>query len=49
MIYMAGAYLVIWAASFIFILSMLQRQTKLEAELKVLQDIVQEKTAEGKT
>ncbi|MDQ1300414.1 MAG: hypothetical protein QG637_331 [Chloroflexota bacterium] len=43
MIYMAGAYLIIWAAAFVFILSMLRRQSKLEAELKALQEMSQEK------
>jgi CcmD family protein len=43
MIYMAGAYLIIWGASFAFILSMLRRQSKLEAELKALQELSQEK------
>lgn len=42
MIYMAGAYLIIWAASFVFILSMLRRQSKLEAELKQLQELTQD-------
>lgn len=45
MIYMAGAYLIIWAASFIFILSMLRRQSKLEAELKQLQELKQDAEA----
>lgn len=45
MIYMAGAYLIIWAASFVFILSMLRRQSKLEAELKLLQELKQEQGA----
>jgi CcmD family protein len=48
MIYMAGAYLIIWAASFVFILSMLRRQSKLEAELKALQELSQEKGLGGK-
>jgi len=38
MIYLAGAYLIIWAASFVLILSMVQRQSRLEAELKALRD-----------
>lgn len=45
MIYMAGAYLIIWAASFVFILSMLRRQSKLEAELKQLQELKQDAEA----
>jgi CcmD family protein len=43
MIYMAGAYMIIWAASLIFILSMLRRQSKLEAELKALRELSHEK------
>jgi CcmD family protein len=42
---MAGAYLIIWAAVFIFLLVMLRRQSKLAAELKALQEAVQEKDA----
>jgi len=45
MIFMAGAYLIIWGLSFIFILTMLRRQAKLDAELKALQEVVQEKEA----
>lgn len=45
MIYLAGAYLIIWAASFVLILSMVQRQSRLEAELKALRDLQQEKAA----
>ena len=45
MAYMAGAYLIIWGASFIFILTMLRRQSKLDAELKALQEVAQEKEA----
>lgn len=42
MIYMTGAYLVIWAASFVLILSMARRQAKLEGELRTLQEIAQD-------
>ena len=43
MIYMAGAYLIIWGAVFIFLITMLRRQAKLNAELKALQEVAQEK------
>ncbi|MGC8779315.1 MAG: CcmD family protein [Anaerolineae bacterium] len=43
MIYLTGAYLVIWAASFVFILSVARRQARLEAELKTLQELSREK------
>jgi CcmD family protein len=45
MTYMAGAYLIIWGASFIFIITMLRRQAKLDAELKALQEMAREKEA----
>jgi CcmD family protein len=45
MAFMAGAYVIIWGASFIFILTMLRRQAKLDAELKALQEVAQEKEA----
>jgi len=45
MTYMAGAYLIIWGASFIVILTMLRRQSKLDAELKALQEVAQHKEA----
>ena len=45
MMYMAGAYLIIWGAAFIFILTMLRRQAKLDAELKALQEAVQQNEA----
>ena len=48
MIYMAGAYLIIWAASFALIISMLRRQNKLNAELSALREIAEEKSAGGK-
>jgi CcmD family protein len=44
MIYMAGAYVVIWAASFIFILSMVRRQAKLDSELQMLREIAQDRS-----
>ncbi len=43
MIYLTGAYLIIWAASFVCILSIARRQAQLEAELKALQDLGRDK------
>lgn len=48
MLYMTGAYLVIWAASFALIISMLRRQAKLHAELNTLRELAQEKSAHDK-
>ncbi|MEJ5199695.1 MAG: CcmD family protein [Anaerolineae bacterium] len=45
MVYLTGAYLIIWAASFAFILSVARRQARLEAELKALQELSREKGA----
>ena len=38
MVYMTGAYLVIWAAAFVFILSMVRRQAKIDSELQSLRE-----------
>ncbi len=45
MIYMTGAYLIIWAASFVLILSMVRRQSKIDRELEALQEVAREKEA----
>jgi CcmD family protein len=42
MIYMVAAYLVIWLASFVFILSMVQRQRHLRSEIEALREVVGE-------
>ena len=46
---MAGAYVIIWGASFIFILTMLRRQAKLDAELKALQEVARKKKPDDST
>ena len=48
MVYMAGAYLIIWAAVFVFILSMLRRQSKLDAEIKALREMSQERNVKSR-
>jgi CcmD family protein len=45
MIYLTGAYLIIWAASFALILSMVRRQAKIDRELQALQEVAREKDA----
>ncbi len=45
MTYMVAGYLVIWLVSFILILSMVFRQRKIEQELAVLREALQEKDA----
>jgi CcmD family protein len=40
MAYMVAAYLIIWLAAFVFILSMVRRQASLQREIAVLQDLV---------
>jgi CcmD family protein len=39
MAYMVGGYLIIWAASFVFIISMVQRQRRLQRELETLKEV----------
>lgn len=43
MIYMVAAYLIIWAASFGLIFSMVRRQSNLRREISALKEISQEK------
>ncbi len=45
MTYMVAGYLVIWLVSFILILSMVFRQRKIEQELAVLREALQDKDA----
>ncbi len=40
--YMVAAYLVIWACSFAFIFSMVQRQRAVQRELEALKDTLPE-------
>ena len=46
MTYMVAAYLVIWLAVFIFLLSMVRRQSNLQREIAALRELTQE--SEGK-
>ncbi len=45
MAYMAAAYLVIWAASFVFIFSMVRRQAGLQREIDALKEALRERVA----
>jgi len=45
MIYMVLAYMVIWAAIFVFLLSMIQRQAHLQREIAALKELAQEREA----
>ena len=42
MTYMVAAYLIIWLASFVLILSMVQRQRHLQREIEALREVVGE-------
>ena len=42
MIYMVAGYLIIWLASFVFILSMVQRQRHLQSEIEALREVAGE-------
>ncbi len=44
MAYMVAGYLIIWAASFVFIFSMAQRQRGLQHEIEQLKDLVSERS-----
>jgi hypothetical protein len=46
MTYMVAGYLVIWLVSFVLILSMVFRQRKIDQELAVLAEALQDKDAE---
>jgi CcmD family protein len=41
--FMVAAYLVIWLASFAFIISMVRRQANLQREISALRELVQER------
>lgn len=43
MVYMVGAYLVIWAASFVLIFSMVRRQAGLRKEIEALRELLPER------
>lgn len=41
--YMVAAYLVIWGVSFVFILSMVRRQTSIQREIAALRETLAER------
>lgn len=43
MIFMVAAYLIIWLAAFIFILSMMQRQRSIQQEITSLRELARER------
>ncbi len=43
MLFMVAAYLVIWLASFVFIISMVRRQGALQREISALRELMQER------
>jgi CcmD family protein len=43
MVYLIGAYLIIWIVSFALILTMVSRQRKIDKELALLREALQEK------
>ncbi len=43
MAYMVAAYLIIWLASFVFIFSMVRRQSALQREISSLRELAQER------
>ena len=45
MAFMVGAYLVIWLASFIFILTMVRRQSTLQREISALREQLDDRSA----
>jgi CcmD family protein len=45
MTFMVAAYLVIWLAAFVFILSMMRRQSNLQREISALRELSQERDA----
>jgi len=46
MTYMVAGYLIIWLTSFVLILSMVFRQRKIDQELALLREAVQDKEAD---
>ena len=42
MAYMVAGYLIIWLASFVFIMTMVQRQRSLQREIETLKDVARE-------
>jgi len=46
MAYMVAAYLIIWAASFVFIFSIMQHQRSLQHEIDALKELMQAQSEE---
>ena len=44
MLYLAAAYAVIWLAVFVLVFSMNRRQSQLDEELHILEEIVRERS-----
>ena len=42
MAFMVAAYLIIWLAAFVFVLSMVRRQANLQREIAVLRNLIQD-------
>ena len=42
MLYMVAGYLIVWAASFVFVFSMVRRQRNLEREIGILKEMAGE-------
>lgn len=47
MVYIAAGMIVFWAATFLFVWSISRRQRKLEEELEVLREVVQDPARQG--
>lgn len=43
MAFMVAAYLIIWLAAFVFIFSMVRRQSALQREIAALRELLQDK------
>lgn len=44
MTFMVAAYLIVWLAAFVFIISMARRQSNLQREISALRELLQERT-----
>jgi len=45
MTFLVAAYLIIWLAAFGFVLNMVRQQNKLQSEIAMLKELLQEKRA----
>ncbi len=45
MAFLVAAYLIIWLAAFAFVLNMVRQQSKLQNEIAMLKELLQEKRA----